>query len=371
MKTRYFFLNTLLLPLLLLLGCKAADTGSAAGSGAFVGFKDERITYMGRSNMDGPEAAELYWSGTSITTSFNGTGIKALLKDEKGGNYYNVILDGDSMALLRPDTTARYYTLAAGLPDGRHTVELFKRTEYDRGKSWFYGFQAGAGTEILPAPPPKQRKIEFYGNSISAGYAIDDYSGNDSPDSTHTNNYLSYAALTARHFEAAYSCVCKSGIGIMVSWFPYTMPEVYDRLNPLDSTSTWDFSRYTPDVVVINLFQNDSWLVKRPEHAEFKRAFNSEAPTEEAIVEAYRRFVLSIREKYPQAHIIAALGSMDITQEGSPWPGYVAKAVASLNDDKVYTHFMPYKNTPGHPRIEEQQKMAESLIRFIEEKTEW
>ena len=59
---------------------------------------------------------------------------------------------------------------------------------------------------------------------------------------------------------------------------------------------------------------------------------------------------------------------MDITKEESPWPGYVAKAVASLDDDRIYTHFMPYKNTPGHPRIEEQQKMAESLIRFIEEK---
>jgi hypothetical protein len=32
-------------------------------------------------------------------------------------------------------------------------------------------------------------------------------------------------------------------------------------LDPVDSTSKWDFSGYTPDVVVINLFQNDSWLV--------------------------------------------------------------------------------------------------------------
>jgi len=370
-KTRYFSLNALLLPLLFLLGCKATETGNTATKESVIGYQDERIAYMGRISRHDPEAAELYWSGTSIKANFDGTGIQALLKDEKGDNYYNVIIDGDSITLLQPDTTATYYTLAAGLPDGRHTVELFKRTEYDRGKAWFYGFRTSPGTTLLPASAPKNRKIEFYGNSISAGYAIDDYSGKDSPAGTHTNNYLSYAALTARHFNAAYSCVCKSGIGIMISWFPYTMPEIYDRLNPLDSTSTWDFTAYTPDVVVINLFQNDSWIVKRPEHAEFKRVFGTTAPTEEAIVEAYRKFVLTIREKYPKAHIIAALGSMDITQEGSPWPGYVEKAVASLHDDKVYTHFMPYKNTPGHPRVEEQQAMAESLIRFIEAKTEW
>lgn len=371
MNTRSLSLHILLLPLLFLLGCKAADTKGPATSDALVAFTDDRIEYMGRVEMAKPNAAELYWSGTSVKANFEGTSIKALLKDERGENYYNVIIDGDSISLLHPDTSTTYYTLATGLPEGKHTVELFKRTEYDRGKTQFYGFQLGAGTELLPASPPKNRRIEFYGNSISAGYAIDDYSGNDSPDSTHTNNYLSYAALTARHFDAAYSCVCKSGIGVMISWFPYTMPEIYDRLNPTDSTSSWNFSSYTPDVVVINLFQNDSWLVNRPEHAEFKRVFGTTPPTEEQIIAAYRKFVMSVRNKYPEAHIITALGSMDITQEGSPWPAYVAKAVASLNDDKVYTHFMPYKNTPGHPRIEEQQKMSESLIKFIEEKTEW
>ncbi|RDV15255.1 hypothetical protein DXT99_11390 [Pontibacter diazotrophicus] len=238
-------LNTLLLPLLLLLGCRATSTQNTATTDNFVGFKDERLEYMGRVEMTKPEAAELYWSGTSVKVNFEGTGIKALLKDERGENYYNIIINGDSINLLRLDTSATYYTLASGLPDGKHTVELFKRTEYDRGKTSFYGLQLENGTQLLPASPPKIRKIEFYGNSISAGYAVDDYSGNDSPDSTHTNNFLSYATLTARHFDAAYSCVCKSGIGIMISWFPYTMPDVYDRLNPTDSTSTWDFSSYT------------------------------------------------------------------------------------------------------------------------------
>ena len=100
---------------------------------------------------------------------------------------------------------------------------------------------------------------------------IEDLSGKDSPDSTYTNNYLSYAALTARHYSADYHCICKSGIGITVSWFPEIMPEIYDRLDPTDPKSKWDFSFYIPDVVVINLLQNDSWLVNMPDSEEFKR----------------------------------------------------------------------------------------------------
>jgi hypothetical protein len=357
--------------LVLLFGCHTYEAEKTETTGALIGSADDRISYMGRIGKADSEAAELYWSGTSVKINFEGTAVSALLQDERGENYYNVVIDGDSVNILRPDASLRYYTVASDLPEGKHTLELFKRTEYDRGKTRFHGFRLDHDATLLPASPPKERKMEFYGNSISAGYAIDDYSGNDSPDSIHTNNYLSYAALTARHFDAAYSCICKSGIGIMVSWFPYTMPDLFNRLDPNDPNSTWDFTAYSPDVVVINLLQNDSWLVNKPDHEEFKRVFGKKAPNEEYIINAYRDFVKTIRGKHPQAHIITALGSMDITQKGSPWPGYVEKAVASLEDDKIYIHFMPYKNTPGHPKVEEQQQMANSLIRFIEQEIKW
>ena len=67
----------------------------------------------------------------------------------------------------------------------------------------------------------------------------------DSPNGYYENNYDAYAAITARHFNAQYHCTSKSGIGIMVSWFPLIMPEMYNRLDPTDSTSKWDFSKYT------------------------------------------------------------------------------------------------------------------------------
>jgi len=337
----------------------------------FVEYSNSQIVYAGRIDSSKVKAAELYWSGTSIKLNFEGESIAALIEDENGDNYYNVKINNDSIFILRPDTTRRYYQLASKLPKGKHTIEIFKRTNWNRGKTSFYGFQIEGDAKVSPKPLPYKRKIEFYGNSITEGYAVEDLSGGDSPDSTYTNNYLSYAALTARHFKADFQCICKGGIGITISWFPLTMPELYDRLIPTDSTSKWDFSLYKPDIVVINLFQNDSWLVNRPSNAEFKRNFGNTAPSDEFIINAYQQFVANIRKQYPKANIICALGNMDATREGSKWMDYIKKAVANLKDQRIYTHFIPYKNTPGHPSIKEQEEIANSLIKFIDKNIDW
>ena len=350
--------------IVILIGCSSEKE-------IFINSSNPDIEYWGRINTSRDESAELYWSGSSIKINFEGESIQALLKDESGDNYFNIIIDNDSVVVFKPDTTKQYYQLASKLPKGKHSIEIFKRTEWDRGKTDFYGFKLSSKAKLLPKSAPKERKIEFYGNSITAGYAVEDTSGRDSPDSTFTNNYLSYAAITARHYSAEYQCICKSGIGITISWFPLIMPEIYDRLIPTDSTSKWDFSLYTPDIVVINLFQNDSWLVNMPEREEFKMNFGSKAPNDEYLINAYQQFVANIRKHYPHADIICALGNMDATRKESKWMDYIKRAVANLNDMKIYTHFIPYKETPGHPSITEQEEMANSLIQFIDENIDW
>ncbi|RYE36883.1 MAG: electron transporter RnfD [Sphingobacteriaceae bacterium] len=332
-------------------------------------FDDQRITYAGRTGFK-TDAAELSWPGASVKINFTGTGMGAVLKDQDTSNYYNVIIDGKVTGKIHPDTSQKNYVLAENLSAGKHTLELFKRTEWDKGKTWFYGFMPVKEASLLPASKLQKRKIEFYGNSITCGYATEDYK-NDSSIGYFENNYVSYAAITARHFDAQYSCIAKSGIGVLVSWFPLIMPEMYDRLDATDSTSKWDFTKYTPDLVVLNLFQNDAWITQKPDHPEFKHRFGTQPPAAETIVLTYKKLVQNIRSKYPKAQIICALGSMDATQKGSPWPGYIEEAVKQLADSKIYTHFFPYKDTPGHPKVAEQQIMADDLIAFIKQKIKW
>jgi len=331
---------------------------------------DPHLHYMGRVAVQ-DSASVLSWSGSAVDINFYGTDISAVLKDEMGYNTYNVIIDGKVLNIIHPDATKKSYTLVSGLPPGKHSLELFKRTEWAMGKTWFYGLQIANNGKILPPPPTKKRKIEFYGNSITCGYAVLDTTGQDRGTAPYEDGYISYAAITARYFNAEFYSISKSGIGVTVSWFPMIMPEMYDRLDANDPDSKWDFSKYTPDVVVINLFQNDSWIVQQPTNPQFKARFGTAAPSADFIISAYSNFVKNIRNKYPKAHIICILGSMDATRPGSPWPGYIQKAVALLNDKNIYTHFIPYKNTNGHPSAKEQQAMANDLEGFIAKNIKW
>lgn len=354
----------LVLPLILVLACSSRHN-------TFVNYSNPQIAYSGRIDSSALKGAELYWSGSAIKFNFEGTSISTLIEDEKGDNYFNVIIDNDRLSILKPDTSKRFYQLASGLSRGPHSIEIFKRTEWDRGKTSFYGFQLEGASKILPKTPAYKRKIEFYGNSVTAGLAIEDSSGKDSPDSKYINNYLSYGAITARHFQADYRCISKSGIGLTISWFPITMPDIYDKLNPADSLSRWDFSLYSPDIVVVNLLQNDSWLVELPDSEEYKSTFGSQKPDSTYLINAYQQFILDLRSHYPQANIICTLGCMVAAKEGSKWIEYINSAVKKLNDKSIYVHIMPYIEASAHPSIEDHEEMANSLIGFIEENIDW
>ncbi len=336
----------------------------------FITFNNPKIQYEGRVAFSDSTAC-INWSGSSISMNFKGSEISAILRDADTSNYYNVIIDDKVISKIQLDTNKRNYILASGLSRGKHKIQLFKRTEWGKGQTFFYGFETNTKTEILPKSKPKKRKIEFYGDSITCGYGNEDITGKDSRTGHFENNYLTYGAITARHFDAQFSCIANSGIGIMVSWFPTIMPDIYDLTDPHDNKTKWDFKKYTPDIVVINLFQNDSWLLNQPKNAEFINRFGTQKPNEDFIIKSYENFVKTIRAKYPNASIICALGSMDATKEGSKWPDYIKKAVTNLQDKNIYTHFFTYKNTPGHPKVNEQAAMAASLIAFINKNVKW
>jgi hypothetical protein len=358
------FLFYLLSVLSLLTSCRETEQIT------LINANNPLVRSTGRINFSNPMVPEIYWPGTAIEINFSGESLHVTLRDEMGKNYFNVVIDDDSLRYIKLDSGKQLYTVAEGLSNEVHNIKLIKRTEWDFGKTWFHGFQITNG-KILELPSRNDRIIEFFGNSITAGYAIEDLSGGDSPDSIFTNNYNTYGAITARHFGADYIGTVKGGIGVMVSWFPLIMPEMYDRLDPNDPTSKWDFSLITPDLVVVNLFQNDSWLIHMPDKLSYKQRFGDNPPDDEKIISSYANFIKKLRNVYPNAPIICTLGSMDATREGSPWPGYVNKAVESLDEENIYTLFFPYINKDGHPRVDDNKKMADQLIAFIEQNFGW
>ena len=126
----------------------------------FIPFSDKHIVYEGRIPY-AKDAAELTWPGTSVTINFNGTEISGTFKDQDTANYYNVIIDNNSIREIHFDTSKQTIILASGFPLGKHSIELFKRTEWDKGKTFFYGFEFSGKNELLNPSPLSKRKINF------------------------------------------------------------------------------------------------------------------------------------------------------------------------------------------------------------------
>ena len=349
-----------IMPLLLL----AFLTSEAAG--VTIEPDNPNYQYSGRIDFSNPKAPMMFWPGTSIRATFQGAVLKIILNDAHGKSFYSVFIDNDfeHPFIIECEAGEKVYDGPAGLTDDAHTLLLFRRTEASTGPTIFLGLDLKSGQALLEPPARPERRIEFYGNSITCGM------GNEAPDSgdddkmAEENNFLSYAAITARNLEAEYSCIAKSGIGILISWFDLVMPDYYYRLDPENSNSRWNFANYNPDAVIVNLFQNDSWLIKNLDPV----------PDSAAIVSAYIDFIGKIRSEYAEAKIFCTLGSMDATKSGSPWPGYIESAVVhkrAQGDENIEIYFFPFKNWSKHPRVRHHKEMADCLTQFVGVKMGW
>lgn len=326
------------------------------------------IVYHGRINFTNIKAPEFYWAGSGFTLWFEGTSIEVILNDMKGekfNNFYNAIIDNDTsgIKIIKCIEGQVSYKIAEGLEPGIHKLQFLRRTDPTTPLTKFLGVKIDPDKQLVePQEQEPALKIEFYGNSITSGHGILDETRKNNDDRATWNNYLTYAAKTARAINADYRCISMSGIGIMVSWYDLIMPQLYDQLVPWKEYPKWDFSKWQADIVVINLGQNDSWLINNM----------PEVPNDEQRVEAYFNFITSIREKYADAIIVCTLGNMGACQSGSKWPEYIASAVEKCNteleDSNVFYVPITYKNTDGHPTVSEHQQMADILIPFINSK---
>lgn len=334
---------------------------------------DKYLQYTGRIDLGNPNEPQISWPGSMIAANFTGQSLAFTLDDQLGKNFFNVFIDGDLQhpIIIQAEKGEKTYVVADKLAEGKHSFLFTKRTEGEEGATTIKGIELADHAKLLAPPPRLTRKIEFFGDSITSGMANE--SLDDGPDHLpkDKNNFMAYDAITARDLDAELHVTSQSGIGVMVSWFPFIMPQFYDQLSAVGNNDTqWDFSSWTPDVVVINLFQNDAWLTDR-EHRLIPN------PNDEQRIQAYMDFVKTIRGKYPKAYIVCALGSMDATKAGSKWPGYVTTAVERMKQEnpsenkKMDTLFFEFTGYEAHPRVKQHQANAAKLTALIKQKMNW
>ncbi len=354
--------------LMAMLGCSAEKHEVTETD---VPASDARILYVGRVDFTNPEAPLYTYPGVQIMAGFEGTSIRMKAKPKSGFYMAQV----DELEPFKVDYFTREDTvtvLAEGLPEGRHVVKLMNIIEGYEMRPEFYGFILDPGKDLTDPPALPQRKIEFIGNSITCGYGVEAQAATVRFSYDTENHYLSFAALTARALDAQHLVVARSGIGIFRNYNgPYdgnpaiAMPALYGYTNFNDTTQLWDYSRYTPDLVCINLGTNDASTGR----------FNKTK-----LREAYASFIQQVRGKYPQAKIVMLSGCMLSGDRLHAVEDALNAAVKEANrkgDQGVYRFdFSPQDGSLGygadyHPSIKQQEKMAGELVPYLRELMGW
>ena len=209
----------------------------------------------------------------------------------------------------------------APLPPGLHTLLVGPSSG---GEAKVLGLVLDPGAAIKPPLP--RPIIEFIGDSITWGTGPDGmwnvnwtWQAAEALNCDHTQ-----VAQSARALTTGYGCADeKTGMDkqyFMLKNFGY----VHDK-----PQVAWDFAAYTPQIIVINLGQND--------------ACGNEP--DDTFTASYIQFIKNIRAKFPRAQIVALR-----MFGGGHFGDDTRKAVAHVNaggDARV--HFMDTDRMAGNP----------------------
>ena len=328
---------------------------------------DSNIAYCGRISWKNPERPAFSYPGVSAELNFEGTAIS--MKAKPGSGYFMVEIDGNLPFKVHFSEKDSVINLAEGLPQGKHRVKAVYAIEGYDLKPEFRGFSTDG--RILPPPSQSPRKIEFIGNSITCGYGIEAESKDDDFSYATENHYYSYAAQTARALGADYYAVARSGYGMYRNYggpregSDNCIPALYDRTLFYDGGEKWDFSRFRPDVVCVNLGTNDTSL------GDYDL---------ELLESASRNFLKRLRGYYPEAKIVLLTGCLLTGKRLEDVKTVLDKVTGeakAAGDNEVYRFDMsPHTGSLGygadwHPSLRQSNKLAEELIPFLREITGW
>lgn len=223
-------------------------------------------------------------------------------------------VDGERVLDEIIDQREAVYNIFSFETEREVTVTLVKLSEAANSILGIDEITVAAADSIAPTAE-KNLKIEFIGDSITCGYGVDDEDRNHHFSTNTEDATKGYAYRTAQLLDADYSLVSYSGNGIVSGYTTTQGVKVSEQQfskkyecfavsygngsNGFKASSVdWDFSRFTPDIVVINLGTNDNSYTGKDE--ELIREY----------IEAYTEFIKQVRQNNADSHIICTLGVM-------------------------------------------------------------
>lgn len=353
-----------------LLAALNVSAQTIAPFGTVIKPTDGNIKIIGRTENSNPERPVFTFPGVQIRTGFNGTSLKMMAKPKSG--YFMASIDGcEAFKVCFNSENDSVISLAAGLPKGTHqAMVMYVNEGYERLPE-FRGFIVDKGESLAPVQNLPERTIEFIGNSITCGYGVE---ASDKMyhfmDET-SNHYYTYAARTARNLNALHLVVARSGIGVYRN---YNGPRTGDKINMnTEYTHTllynekyqWDFSRFTPQVVCINLGTNDT---------------STDGADPKLLLNGYRNLYKQVRSHYANAKIVLLSGSMmggESLELAKSSMNKVVEEAHKSGDNEVYRFdITPQDGSLGygadwHPSYAQHEVMANELTAYLKNLMNW
>lgn len=190
----------------------------------------------------------------------------------RDGLYMGIIIDGQPPARLHLDNfnTDAVYLIADGLENTTHELTIYKRNDAIRGYCDFKGLIVEKDAELFEIPPATNRRIECFGDSVSAGCVIEfeEYAGRPDPENhgEGCNPWYSYINIVAERLGAELHNNSQGGLPFINGYGYFNLPVpvglefTYDKLRYapyVGGLNDWDFSRFILHLVVIAIGQND------------------------------------------------------------------------------------------------------------------
>lgn len=371
----------LLTALLTMMGLGAFAIETVPIKGSIIRPTDPFIQYTGRISFANPERPAWNFPGIQIVASFEGTSLRMIAKPRSG--YFMAQIDqAEPFKVAFRGERDSVVTLATALPNGVHTVKLMYAIEGYEFYPEFWGFVLDKDKKLVETPALPSRKIEFIGNSITCGYGNEGLKKEEGFDYATENHYYSYASITARNLEAQHWVVARSGIGAyrnfagpktgnpesnMLAQYEYVgfawKPDLRKEATFL--SEKWDFSRYQPDVVCINLGTND---LSTPNY------------DLQLLKQNYQKLLKTVRQHNPKAKIVFLTGTMLYNKElelQKQLLNEVAAEAKNAGDQEVYRFDMApiagneWYGNDWHPNIYQDEKMAGELTAYLRSLMNW
>lgn len=322
---------------------------------------DSRLRWAGRVGPGPlPSSRLMAWSGSELRGRFTGRMLTLEFSSTHWGtSHFTVEIDGRVHPLAVPGQGWTAWRLREPLADGEHTLRLVKRTEGSMAETSLLGLRLGPGGRLLDPPPARALRLAFFGDSITAGACNGDVADDQYEDLYPHDGTRAYGAVTAKRLGADYLGIAVSGIGITATWHDLLMPDVWDRFAPRKDAAVAPPESPAPDVVLLNLGQNDHGFPA-----------SKGQPMAKDFGPRYLAFVRQLRGRYPRARLVLLVGGMSAPQEQPAIPHAVQQAVQTLRgegDTQVWSYrFKAFAWT--HPRIDVHAQMADELTAFLQTK---